>query len=669
MKVPLSWLENYVQLPPLDELLPRLTEIGHMLDGFVRLPNDQCIASLEIRTNRPDCLSILGIAREVGAAFRTPVREVLLADSPHEVHQSAAEAHDYVCFLLIKGARLGRLPANMQESLDQYGQDSVNPFVDLANYVMVELGQPLHVYDASKVDIISAQSRLARVGENLAMLNGETVFLSESDLIIADRTGPLSLAGILGGDASKVISTSSDIIVEAGNFRPELVRRTARRHGLMTEATQRCSKLLAPQLIPIAIQRFLALLIQYGEAGETVLWQSGTSPEHRKSESVPIILNHRDIWRIGGVRISIEKAEDILVYLGFEHVESTHDGKITIMPPWWRTDVEYPADLIEEVLRIYGYSKIPLARLDSKQLRANSDNVWEQEEAVRNILCGWSYDEVILDAFLLDGVGELEKRQDVVRVENPPAGSRDVLRPSLVPNMLSSSRFLPLLVGQRRLFEIGRMFHMVNGQAVERRTASWVTMLGSSPASWHQTCQPDFYTMKAEAEAMLEALGLFVFSETSSPIPFPFLAGKSCCLLDKFGQVVGYVGELNHQTYSLKLVRKSFAVEIYLPPPSLRQAKQVSSPRREVDSFDISVLVDENTRISTIQELIRETLGQDLVTMHLIDIYAGKQVNAGLRSFTFRLVYARSRGEPGKIWTEVSNIITQKLHAEVRGAN
>src|SRR5436190_18319869 len=208
MKVPLSWLENYVQLPPLNELLPRLTEIGHMVDGFVRLSENQSIVSLEIRPNRPDCLSIFGIAREVGAAFRTPVREVLLADLPHKVHQSAAEAHDYVCFLRIKGARLDRLPANMQESLDLYGQGSVNPFVDLANYVMVELGQPLHVYDASKVDIPSVQSRLAQVGESLTLLNGETVVLSESDLIIADRIGPLSLAGSLGGDPSKVLLTS-----------------------------------------------------------------------------------------------------------------------------------------------------------------------------------------------------------------------------------------------------------------------------------------------------------------------------------------------------------------------------------------------------------------------------------------------------------------------------
>ena len=269
MKIPLSWLENYVQLPPVDELLPRLTEIGHMLDGFVQLPQNQSIVSLEIRTNRPDCLSIFGIAREVGAAFNTPVSEMLLAELPHKVHQSAAKASDYVCFLHIKGARLDHLPTDRREALDQYGQSSINQFVDLANYVMVELGQPLHVFDASKVNITSIHSRLARVGESLTLLNGETVLLSENDLIIADGTGPLSLAGIMGGNASRVVSTSNDIVVEVGNFRPELVRRTARRHGLMTEASQRCSKLLAPQFVPIAIRRFLALLLQYGEFGET----------------------------------------------------------------------------------------------------------------------------------------------------------------------------------------------------------------------------------------------------------------------------------------------------------------------------------------------------------------------------------------------------------------
>jgi len=417
------------------------------------------------------------------------------------------------------------------------------------------------------------------------------------------------------------------------------------------------------------MQRFLALLLRYGEVGETELWQSGLVPESGKSKGVPIILDHSDTWRISGVRISIEKAEDILVSLGFHQDENAPEGKIVTIPPWWRTDIELPADVIEEVLRIYGYSKIPLARLDSKHIRSDSENVWQQEETIRNILCAWGYDEVILDAFLLDDVGELDVRQDIVTVVNRPAGSRDVLRPSLVPNMLSSSRFLPLLTGQRRLFEIGRTFHMLNGQPLERHTATWVTMLGSSPASWHQTYQPDFYTMKSEAETMLKALGQSLMTDASIPIPFPFLAGKSCCLLDESGQAVGYVGELNHQAYSLRPVRKSFAVEIYLPPPTLSQAQRISDPRREVDSFDISVIVDENTSVSTIQDVIGETLGQDLATIRLIDIYSGKQLESGKHSFTFRIVYARSRGEPANIWTEVSNIVTQTLHAEVRGTS
>ena len=158
MKVPLSWLRQYVNLPPENELLPRLTEIGHMLEGYVQLPDGERVVSLEIRQNRPDCLSIFGIAREVAAAFSSPTREVPLADLPREIHHSEASTPDYVCFLHIRGAGLNRLPPEILAMLEQYGQASVHPFVDLSNYVMIEQGQPLHVYDASKVDVASAHS-------------------------------------------------------------------------------------------------------------------------------------------------------------------------------------------------------------------------------------------------------------------------------------------------------------------------------------------------------------------------------------------------------------------------------------------------------------------------------------------------------------------------------
>ncbi len=666
MKVLLSWLRQYVNLPPENELLPRLTEIGHMLDGYVQLPNGERVVSLEIRQNRPDCLSIFGIAREVAAAFSSPTREVPLADLPREIHHSETNTPDYVCFLRIRGAGLNRLPPEMLAMLEQYGQTSVHPFVDLSNYVMIELGQPLHVYAASKIDVASAHSRLAREGETLALLNGETVVLTENDLVIADRRGPLALAGVMGGDASKVVSTSGDIVVEAGNFRPALVRRTAHRHGLTTEASQRSSKLLAPGLVPVALQRFLYLLAQYGTAGETALWQAGSAPVR---SGTPILLDYRDIERVSGVQIAIERARDILVSLGFK-VELVQEQKIAAIPPWWRTDVEHPADLIEEVLRIHGYSHIPLELLDARPLTDNPDNVWEQEEAVRNVLCAWGYDEAILDTFLVDRIGGFEHRPDVVRVENSPAGDMDVLRPSLIPNLLSSARFLPFLLPQRRLFEIGRTFHAVGGQPTERRTAAWVLMIGSGPSSWHNPAdRPDFYTLKAEAEAVLEALGVAVSVDTSSSIPYPFRPGKSCCLMDKSGGIAGYAGEVEHQAYGATPMRVSFAVEIFLPSPVLRQAKQARTPRREADSFDISLLVNEDIRMPAIQEHIEQALGQDLVSVQLIDVYSGKQLTAGTRSFTFRVVYDRRRGEPGAVWREVGNALRDQLNAEVRGGN
>src|SRR6266699_1424996 len=301
----------------------------------------------------------------------------------------------------------------MLAALEQYGQGPVNPFVDLSNYVMIELGQPIHVYAASAVDVASTHSRLARQGESLKLLNGETIALDEQDLVIADRTSPLSLAGVMGGDATKIVTTGGDIIVEAGNFRPALVRRTARRHGLMTEASQRSSK--------------------------------------------PIVLEQRDIERISGMHISSEHARDILASLGFK-VEIVQGHKIAAIPPWWRTDVEHPADLIEEVLRIDGYSHIPLQRLESLP-PCNSDRQRSLDKSGSYDAASFAQavgEEAILDAFLVDQVGGMAERSDVVRAENPPASDLDILRPSLIPNLLSSARFLPFLLPQRRLFEVGR---------------------------------------------------------------------------------------------------------------------------------------------------------------------------------------------------------------------
>ncbi|MDP9379652.1 MAG: phenylalanine--tRNA ligase beta subunit-related protein [Chloroflexota bacterium] len=438
MKVPVSWLVKYVDAPPTEEILRRLTEIGHMVEGPVELTDRGPMVSLEIRQNRPDCLSILGIAREVSAAFGSGVREPRLAELPGgERRTEHPRGEDHVCFLHIRGVRSEVLPEGMLGDLESYGQRSVGPLVDLANYVMIELGQPLHVYAAEGVELPSARSRSGRTGEMLRLLDGRTVELSEDDLVIADPRGPLALAGVMGGGASAVASGGGDIVVEAGTFRPHLVRRTARRHGLATEASLRSSKLLPAELVEVALARFLALLTECGHVEEIELWRSGPMPDTTREA---ITLACGDIRRISGVPLPPVRSVEILSSLGFA-ATARDDGTIAATPLWWRTDVAHPADLIEEILRIEGYSQIRPDVLPALARTAPAATVWDQEEAVREMLCAWGYDEAILDSFLMDRVGGVGEGPEALRVENPPAGN-GVLRPSLLPNMLSGARFL-----------------------------------------------------------------------------------------------------------------------------------------------------------------------------------------------------------------------------------
>ena len=665
MKVPVSWLQRYVEVPPVDALLSRLTEVGHMVDGPLEATDKGPVVSLEIRQNRPDGLSILGIAWEVAAAFGSTVREVHTAQLPNQMrHAEPMVGEDPVYFLRITGVRLDGLAASMLGDLGRYGQRSLSPLVDLANYVMIELGQPLHVYAAEHIDVASAGSRSARSGESLRLIDGRTVELSEYDLIIADQHGPLAVAGAMGASASAVDTDQRDIVVEAGHFRSHLVRRTARRHGLATEASLRSTKLLPPMLPEIALSRFLALLREHGDVGECEVWRSGPA---RASHPEAISLDNNDLQRIGGVKVRPEESAEIFRSLGFTNVVLDTNETLTATPPWWRTDVEHPADLIEEILRIHGYSRIPPSVLPTLARPAPISTTWDQEESVRGLLCAWGYDEVILDSFVMDEVDRLEAGRNTVRVENPPAG-KGVLRPSLLPNMLSGARYLPFLVPERWLFEIGRTFHCVDDRPEERRTVAWTVMNSSAPRIWHaKERRANFYSVKAEAEAVLRTLGVHAVAEPEGSAGFPFLPSRSTRLIDENGRTVGHVGELDHDAYGLKPVRASYGAELFLPSP-LDQVRVPGTARRDVESFDISVLVSMATRSSALAQAISDALGDDLIAVYLVDIYAERSDGSQRRSLTFRVVYASSRGKSKAIWEEIGRHLERTLDVAIRGS-
>jgi phenylalanyl-tRNA synthetase beta chain len=662
MNIPLAWLSEYVALPTTAALLDRLTAIGHMVDAPLRPTADGPVVSLEIRQNRPDCLSIVGVAREVGAAFGTDVTEVALAALPGAVRQSAAQSDDAVAFLHLQGVALDRLPAPMLRHLEHYGQRPVNTLVDLANYVMVELGQPLHVYAADQVDVASMGVRLGRHGERLMLIDGGTLALTPDDLVIADRSGPLALAGIMGGRESAVISTHGDIVVEAGIFRPHLVRRTARRHGLHTEASLRSSKLLPPELAPRALRRFLALLTTYGRVEASELWHAGPPAP---PTAVPLRLATRDIARIGGVEVEPQRAATILESLGFTVALADEEATIVATPPWWRTDITHAADLIEEILRMVGYAQIEPQRLPALPPTTPIGTAWDQEERVRDLLCAWGYDEVILDTFLIDADIDLAARLDVVGVENPPAGN-GILRPSLLPNMLSAVRFLPLHIPERRLFEVGHTFYTADGRPQERRTVAWACMRGNGPTGWMANDTSDMaYQLKAEALALLAALGVRVASESPAALPYPFLHDSGVRLLDAQGQMVGAVGALDHRAYGVTPVQAGFGVEIYLPAPEdgrtlLRRA------RREVDSIDLSVLLGAATLAGAVAQAIADILGDDGVATRLIDVYPHDRTDAQPQSVTFRVIYDARRGTPQTVREELRAQLEQRLSVRVR---
>jgi phenylalanyl-tRNA synthetase beta chain len=662
MLIPLAWLREYVELPPNELLLERLTEIGHMVDAPLRPTDGGPIVSLEVRQNRPDCLSIVGIAREVAAAFGLCLREVALAPLPEAVRPLAAESEDVITFLRLHGTALDRLPREILRRLEHYGQRSVAPLVDLANYVMMELGQPLHVYAADRVDVQSMAARRARDGERLALIDGGIVNLDQDDLIIADQHGPVALAGVMGGRESAVGTGHGDIVVEAGTFRPHLVRRSARRHGIQSEASLRSSKLLPPELAPRALRRFLALLRTYGQVESVEMWQTPRVP----AEQPPIQLAYRDIARIGGVAVPTERAVTILDALGFTVAAADVGSTIVATPPWWRTDIHHAADLIEEILRIVGYAQIEPRRLSALPPDAPTANAWGQEEQVRDLLCAWGCDEVILDTFLIDAAGRLAPRQDVVGVQNPPAGS-GILRPSLLPNMLSAARFLPLHISERRLFEVGHIFHTIGGMPQEQRAVAWVLLRGSGTAGWGAEAASDMvYQLKAEALAVLAALGAQAMAESGEAIPYPFLPRQAIRLLDAHGQTVCVVGALDHRAYGVSAVQQAIAVEVYLPSPSADRATSIHRARREVEHIDLSVALTTTATATAVAQVISGALGEDGVDIWLIDVYPHAGADSRPQSVTFRVVYDARRGTPKVVWEELRRQVEQRLGVRVR---
>jgi phenylalanyl-tRNA synthetase beta chain len=616
--------------------------VGSSLAAYLRLPDT--VVDLDLTPNRGDCFSILGIARDVSALTATE----LLQSGPAPVPPTLDDVHP-VEIELPQGCPsfAGRVIRNvdpraksplwMTEKLRRSGLRPIHPVVDVTNYVMLELGQPLHAYDLRLVKG-PIRPRLARTGETLTLLDGKTVAPNEDTLVISDDSGAIGLAGIMGGLSTAVSDATVDVFFEAAYWPPEFMAGRARAYGLHTDASLRFERGVDPYGQARAIERASELLLEVagGEAGPLDL---KTAPACLPQPE-PVRLRRARLATLLGVDIGDSTVESVLRRLGFD-VATVEDGW-DVTAPAYRFDVAIEVDLIEEVARIYGYDEIP----ESTAIAETPLEIVPESSVTpgraASVLIARDYQEVVTYSFV-DPTSNtaLSGSESPLELSNPISSEMSVMRSSLLPGML---RALSTNVARQqdrvRLFEIGKSFHgTLDAHDEVLRIAGAVTG-DALPEQWGTTARPiDFFDIKSDVEALLALSGA---TETTQflPVDHPALQPGQAAAILRDGQEIGLVGKLHPRHRKLfELKRDVFVFELdadrtlAASPPRARPISKFPSIRR-----DIAILVSEQVSAADLLRVAAASAPELISSVRIFDVYQGPGIEAGLKSVALGLI-------------------------------
>ncbi|OOH91295.1 phenylalanine--tRNA ligase subunit beta [Pasteurellaceae bacterium 15-036681] len=647
---------------PSEGMLCSFSELGIKEDhsGIIELPADAPIGTdfreylklddnaieISLTPNRADCLSIAGIAREVGVVNQLPVVEptfepvaVTIADKP-QIDLQAPEACPRYLLRVVKGVNVqAESPLWLQEKLRRCGIRSIDPIVDITNLSLIELGQPMHAFDMTKV-AQPVQVRMAKEGEELVLLDGTTAKLQPNTLLIADQNGPLAMAGIFGGEASGVTAETKDVILESAFFAPLAIASRARQYGLHTDASHRFERGVDSQLARKAMERATALLIEIagGEAGEIV---EAVSEAHLPKSNT-VTLRRSKLDSLLGHHIETETVTDIFNRLGFE--TNYADDVWTVQSPSWRFDIEIEEDLIEEVARIYGYNSIPNnAPLAHLQMKGVPEKILEASR-IRTAFVDSDYQEVITYSFVDPKVQELlHPEQEALILPNPISSEMSAMRVSLLTGLLETIVYNQNRQQSRvRIFETGLRFipdaNAENGVRQEQVFAA--AIVGDKrPVHWEQKAESvDFFDLKGDIERILSLTKAgndltFVAKQYSALHP-----GQSAAIMLD-GQEIGFIGTVHPKVVQkLGLSGKPVVFEILADAIAERNVpatKEIS--RFPANKRDIAVVVDQNTPAGAVLEACHIAGGEKLVGVNLFDVYQGANLAEGKKSLAISL--------------------------------
>lgn len=620
--------------------LPQDAPVGRDLRDWLGL--DDHVIDVDLTPNRGDCFSVLGIAREVALINNMPLGGPELAplppagDDEFPVDVRAAEACPRFVGRVIRNIRPdARTPLWMQEKLRRSGLRPIHPVVDVTNFVMLELGQPMHGFDLGTLrDGIIV--RLAEPDEKIVLLDGREVTLEPDTLVIADHGGPRAVAGIMGGADSGVSAQTRDVFFEVAFFAPLAIAGRARRLGLHTDASQRFERGVDPVHQRRAIERATRLLLEIagGEPGPVIERVAASQLPVR----APVPLRRARLALVLGHAVPDEEVERILAGLGMA-VERTADGW-TATPPSHRFDVALEVDLVEEVARIHGYDRLPEARgAGGAELGAASETR-VPEQRIADVLVARGYQEVITYSFVDPEIqAQLFPGAEALPLSNPISSELGVMRVSLWPGLVHAlRRNLSRRQERVRIFEQGLRFITEANELKQLNTVSGLVAGRRSPEQWGVgAARLDFHDAKGDVEALL---GLTAAGFTFEAAEHPALHPGQAARIRRDGRDAGWVGALHPRLVrdlDLELVPFLWELDQYVTfPAELPVFTEIS--RFPAIRRDIAVLVARGVPVADLRQVVREAGGGLLTESRVFDVYQGERIDSSLKSVAFGLI-------------------------------
>jgi len=637
--------------------LPADAPVGANLRDYLSL-NDQII-EVDLTPNRGDCLSIRGLARETGVLNLSPVSEqpcnavaATITDC-FDVELQAPEACPRYAGRVIRNVNVSAEPPMwLQEKLRRSGVRSIDAVVDVTNYVMLELGQPMHAFDFAKLDG-GIVVRMAEQGEKLELLDGSDVELNADTLVIADQKKAVAMAGIMGGAGTAVSSETRDIFLESAYFYPIAIAGRSRAYGMHTDSSHRFERGVDSKLQEAAIERATALLLDIvgGEVGPvSVVEVQGSLPQEAE-----VTLTRARLEQQLGLSLEDNEIEEMLERLGLEILSKSSSSKSgspklgggwVCKAPSWRFDIAIEADLIEEVARIYGYNRLPTSTISSELPIEVTPETQRGLPRLRQQLVARGYREAITYCFVDPEVQkQLTPDTEAVVLANAIASDMSEMRTTLWSGLLPAVRHnLNRQQPRVRFFETGLNFVPQNGELQQKSMIAGAVTGSNTPESWVNNQTPvDFYDVKADVEALLklsQVFDQFEFVKGNHPALHP----GQCARIERQGELVGWLGQLHPRVHkALDLSQPVFVFELCLEPvlndeiPAFKGVSKFPEVRR-----DLALIIDEDISAGDLCHTVRQNAGGQLVDLKVFDVYQGKGIENNRKSIALGLTFRDS---------------------------